>query len=211
MSLTLIVQVLDKIKVAAVEKLLLIDLAERTNRGGVCYPSIRSLAARMDRSYEWTRAVLRRLERKGLIKRISRFADDGRQTSNGYVLTLSSADSTGSTPPVDPQPPHEEPPKAPQAAGCGSDSKMASQEMKIIDGSHWLNRVTRHWLKRRHPGSGIVHDRTAGSYRARVEEGGRWFDLGQFPSIWEAHDRYIAAIQHPHALLGGKLGREVLR
>lgn len=72
-----------------VVRLLLTALAAYADSTGRSFPSITDLARRIDRSYERTRALLRMLERMGLVQRSARFDDrTGRQTSNGYQLTL---------------------------------------------------------------------------------------------------------------------------
>lgn len=73
---------------AASAKVLLIALAERANDEGECWPSIRALIAATGMSES---QILRRqklLAAAGWIAVSRRFAEDGRQRSNGYLLNV---------------------------------------------------------------------------------------------------------------------------
>jgi DNA-binding transcriptional MocR family regulator len=73
----------------------LLVMATYVNRRGECFPSIRTLAAALGLTYDGMRRRIRSMTRMGLIRTIARRGDNGRQTSNGYVITL----TCQSTPP----------------------------------------------------------------------------------------------------------------
>lgn len=53
-----------------------------------CWPSIREMAADLGITYDAMRKRLREIERLSIIARISRFERNGRQATNGYIITF---------------------------------------------------------------------------------------------------------------------------
>lgn len=70
------------------EKLVLVSLAENADASGKCYPSLRFTARRTGMSKRYVRYLVRKLERKGLLRVEPRFRADGSYTSNRYILAL---------------------------------------------------------------------------------------------------------------------------
>ena len=58
------------------------------SKTGACYPGVRAIARRRGRTTRTIQSHLKKLERLGLIKRLARFAEGGRQTSNLFEPTF---------------------------------------------------------------------------------------------------------------------------
>lgn len=68
------------------ERFLLVTLADRANHEGVCWPGYTDLAYRTGYTTRRVMQLMTRLLRSGLVEKIERTGQRGRQTSNLYVL-----------------------------------------------------------------------------------------------------------------------------
>ena len=85
------------------------------SKSGKCFPGLKAIARRRGRTTRTIQHHLKKLERLGLIKRLARFAESGRQTSNLFEPTflqlahphVGGVSDTGrrQTPKVSPSPP----------------------------------------------------------------------------------------------------------
>ena len=95
------------------QKLLLLALADNADDGGACWPSLRNLAMKCQVSSRTIQRTIKEFEDCGLLEVTTRFAANGRQTSNGYRLTMEGdklsspgsvkrrqGDSTSPSPPI---------------------------------------------------------------------------------------------------------------
>lgn len=86
-------------------KLVLMSMADAADDHGICWPSVPTLARKCCVSERSVRRIMGDLEVGGLIRRDSRFRNDGSQTSNRYLLVLEGGDKlsvpldTGDRPP----------------------------------------------------------------------------------------------------------------
>ncbi len=71
------------------QKLLLLALADNADDAGACWPSLKSLAAKCEVTPRTIQRTIKEFEDGGLIAVTSRYASNGRQTSNAYRLMLS--------------------------------------------------------------------------------------------------------------------------
>ena len=62
-------------------------LAVHADNTGYCFPSVETICKAVGRARSGVQAALAELEERGIIYRSERWTDEGRQTSNGYVLT----------------------------------------------------------------------------------------------------------------------------
>lgn len=65
----------------------LLTLCTFLDKRGRCWPSIREMAASLGITYHAARRRLREVEAGGWIERIPRFERNGRQTTNGFIIT----------------------------------------------------------------------------------------------------------------------------
>lgn len=70
------------------EKVVLLTLASYTSEDGVCWPSIKRLVRQTNVSESTVHRTLKSLAAKGLIIAIARNGENGRSTSNKYILNL---------------------------------------------------------------------------------------------------------------------------
>ena len=70
------------------ERFLLVTLADRANHEGTCWPGYSDLAYRTGYTQRRVMQLMARLIRAGLVEKIERTGQRGRQTSNLYVLHL---------------------------------------------------------------------------------------------------------------------------
>ncbi len=92
------------------QKLLLLALADNADDAGACWPSLKSLATKCEVTPRTIQRAIKEFEACGLLAVTSRYAGNGRQTSNAYRLIL-----TGY--PVKMSPP--------TSAHCGGDDKLS--------------------------------------------------------------------------------------
>ncbi|WP_394242965.1 helix-turn-helix domain-containing protein [Vibrio astriarenae] len=71
-----------------ISKLILLKLADNADREGRCFPSTQYLARYCELSVRTVKTHIKRLEYHGFIKKVDRFAKNGRQRSNVYQLVL---------------------------------------------------------------------------------------------------------------------------
>lgn len=76
--------------------LLMIALGTYADQRGYCWPSVTTLAESIGVGVRYVRRRLKHLEELGHIQRISRYDDQGRQTSNGYLVKIVSGSSESS-------------------------------------------------------------------------------------------------------------------
>lgn len=69
-------------------KLVLMALADAADDAGECWPRLKTVAAKCCTSERTVQRVLKEFEAAGLLAVTRRFTADGRQTSNGYRLSL---------------------------------------------------------------------------------------------------------------------------
>lgn len=68
------------------ERFLLVALADRANHEGTCWPGYKDLAYRTGYTPRRVMQLIARLVKSGLVEKIERSGQRGRQTSNLYVL-----------------------------------------------------------------------------------------------------------------------------
>ena len=70
------------------QKLLLLALADNADDSGACWPSLKSLASKCEVTSRTIQRAIKEFEACGLLAVTSRYAGNGRQTSNAYRLIL---------------------------------------------------------------------------------------------------------------------------
>ena len=70
------------------QQLLLLTLADMSDDAGVCWPSLKTLADKCQRSTRTVQRASRKLEGRALVTVIPGPAANGRTRSNAYVLRL---------------------------------------------------------------------------------------------------------------------------
>lgn len=70
------------------QKIVLLALADIADDAGLCWPSLKTLAVKCHVSPRTIQRTVKEFEDCGLLEITTRFAANGRQTSNGYVLRL---------------------------------------------------------------------------------------------------------------------------
>jgi hypothetical protein len=75
-------------KLAPSPKLILMALADAADDSGECWPRLRTIAAKCCTSERTVQRVLKEFEATRLLAVTRRFTSEGRQTSNGYRLSL---------------------------------------------------------------------------------------------------------------------------
>ena len=89
-------------------KLILMALADNADDGGYCWPRVKKIAERCSVSERTVQRTLKNFETSALLKVIRRFRpEDGRQTSNGYQLSLQAYSDRLSPTPVRRHPAHD--------------------------------------------------------------------------------------------------------
>jgi hypothetical protein len=79
-------------------KLVLMSMADAADDQGVCWPGVPTLARKCCVSERTVRRIMGDLETNGLIRRDSRFRNDGSQTSNRYLLALDRGEKLSAPP-----------------------------------------------------------------------------------------------------------------
>lgn len=89
-------------------KLILMALADNADDAGYCWPRVKKIAERCSVSERTVQRTLKNFETSALLKVIRRFRpEDGRQTSNGYQLSLQAYPDRLSPTPVRRHPTHD--------------------------------------------------------------------------------------------------------
>ena len=88
MSVKIMSDVFQKSKTEGNARLVLLALADCANQEGICYPSLKTIAAMANISEETTRKYLHAFEKIDLIRSEERFTSFGRRTSNNYHINL---------------------------------------------------------------------------------------------------------------------------